>query len=53
MKNFFLLSLFILFYNCTVMNVVNIAKDELSNSNPDYISSLIIEPPYEINGKWF
>jgi rare lipoprotein A len=52
-KNFFLLSLFILFYNCTVMNVANIAKDELSNSNPDNISSLIIEPPYEINGKWF
>ena len=53
MKNFFLLSLFILFYNCTVMNVANIAKDELSNSRPDNISSLIIEPPYEINGKWF
>ena len=35
------------------MNVANIAKDELSNSNPDNISSLIIEPPYEINGKWF
>ena len=53
MKNFFLLSLFILFCNCTVVNVANIAKDELSNSNPDNISSLIIEPPYEINGKWF
>ena len=53
MKNFFLLSLFILFYNCTAVNVANIAIDELSNSNPDNISSLIIEPPYEINGKWF
>ena len=53
MKNFFLLSLFILFCNCTVVNVANIAKDELSNSSPDNISSLIIEPPYEINGKWF
>ena len=53
MKNFFLLSLFILFCNCTAVNVANIAKDELSNSSPDNISSLIIEPPYEINGKWF
>ena len=53
MKNFFLISLFILFCNCTVVNVANIAKDELSNSSPDNISSLIIEPPYEINGKWF
>ena len=53
MKNFYLLSLFILFCNCTVVNVANIAKDELSNSSPDNISSLIIEPPYEINGKWF
>ena len=53
MKNFFLLILFILFCNCTVVNVANIAKDELSNSSPDNISSLIIEPPYEINGKWF
>ena len=35
------------------MNVANIAKDELSISSPDNISSLIIEPPYEINGKWF
>ena len=53
MKNFFLISLFILFCNCTVVNVANIAKDELSNSSPDNISLLIIEPPYEINGKWF
>ena len=53
MKNFFLLSLLILFCNCTVVNVANIAKDELSNSSPDNISSLIIESPYEINGKWF
>ena len=53
MKNFFLLSLLILFCNCTVVNIANIAKDELSNSSPDNISSLIIEPPYEINGKWF
>jgi len=52
-KNFFLLSLFILFCNCTVIDVANIAKDELSNSRPDNISSLIVEPPYEINGKWF
>ena len=36
-----------------MVNVANIAKDELSNSSPDNISSLIIEPPYEINGKWF
>ncbi len=35
------------------MDVANIAKDELSNSSPDNISSLIIEPPYEIEGKWF
>ena len=53
MKNFFLISLFLLFCNCTVVNVANIAKDELSNSSPDNISSLIIEPPYEMNGKWF
>ena len=53
MKNFFLLSLFILFCNCTAVNIANITKDELSNSNPDDFSSLIIEPPYEINGKWF
>lgn len=53
MKNFFLLSLFLLFCNCAAINVANIAKDELSNSSPDNISSLIIEPPYEINGKWF
>ena len=53
MRNFFLISLFLLFCNCTVVNVANIAKDELSNSSPDNISSLIIEPPYEMNGKWF
>ncbi len=35
------------------MNVANIAKDELSSSSPDNISSLIVEPPYEISGKWF
>jgi len=52
-RNFFLISLFLLFCNCTVVNVANIAKDELSNSSPDNISSLIIEPPYEMNGKWF
>ena len=35
------------------MNVANIAKDELSESRPDNINSLIIESPYEINSKWF
>ena len=53
MRNFFFLSLFLLFCNCAAINVASIAKDELSGSNPDSISSLIVEPPYEINGKWF
>ena len=35
------------------MDVANIAKDEFSNSSPENISSLIVESPYEINGKWF
>jgi len=52
-NNFIFLGLFFLLCNCTLIDVANIAKDELSNSTPDNISSLIVEPPYEINEKWF
>ena len=49
------LILFIFFFcvSCTAVNVANIVKDELSKSNPDIIETLLIEPPYEMNGIWF
>ena len=53
MRNYFILVIFIFLSSCTVIDIANIAKDELTGSSPDIISSLMIEPPYEINGNWY
>ena len=50
-----LLILFLLFFlgACSAVNVANIVKGELTKSSLGTSDSLLIEPPYEINGKWF
>ena len=53
MKIIFIICFFIFLNSCAAINIANIAKDELNGSSPDNISSLLVEPPYEMNGKWF
>ena len=53
MKSFSILLLLFFLSACSAVNVANIVKDELTKSSHVTSNSLLIEPPYEINGKWF
>ncbi len=53
MKIFLILLTPLILFNCIAIDVVNVSKKAINGSSPDNISSLIIEPPYEVNGKWF
>ena len=53
MKNLLIFFILIVINGCTTVKVSNITIDELPVSEVDNIDSMIVEPPYEINGKWF
>lgn len=53
MKIFLILLISLILYNCVAIDAVNLSKNAINGSSPDNIGTLIIEPPYEVNGKWF